>query len=241
MLTVEGLHSYYDTAHVLCGVDLQVSAGEVVGLLGRNGMGKTTLVRSIAGIDPPQVREGKILWEDEDLVKQPSYAIAKRGIGLVPQGRHIFGSLTVVENLTVAARGNGQPGAWDLDEVFAFFPRLGDRLNSRGRNLSGGEQQMLAIGRALGLGERVGDCQGYSCGPSWSSTGFPSGSSTRICLPPGPTSISFRKRAPAPVSAVMVESRFSTYSTTRFQPPGCCRRPFGIGREPELPGPLNRR
>jgi branched-chain amino acid transport system ATP-binding protein len=155
MLTVEGLHSYYDTAHVLCGVDLQVSAGEVVGLLGRNGMGKTTLVRSIAGIDPPQVREGKILWEDEDLVKQPSYAIAKRGIGLVPQGRHIFGSLTVVENLTVAARGNGQAGAWDLDEVFEFFPRLKDRRQSRGRNLSGGEQQMLAIARALMTNPRL--------------------------------------------------------------------------------------
>jgi branched-chain amino acid transport system ATP-binding protein len=155
MLTVKGIHSYYDTAHVLCGVDLEVSEGEVVGLLGRNGMGKTTLVRSIAGIDPPQVRAGKIVWDGEDLVSKPSYAIGKRGIGLVPQGRHIFGSLTVVENLTVAARGNGQAGAWGLDEVFEFFPRLKDRRHSRGRNLSGGEQQMLAIGRALMTNPRL--------------------------------------------------------------------------------------
>jgi branched-chain amino acid transport system ATP-binding protein len=155
MLRVEGLHSYYGTAHVLAGVDLEVSTGEVVGLLGRNGMGKTTLVRSIAGIDPPQVRAGKVLWDDEDLVGEPSYAIAKRGIGLVPQGRHIFGSLTVVENLTVIARGNGQEGTWDIDEVFAFFPRLKDRRGSRGKNLSGGEQQMLAIGRALMTNPRL--------------------------------------------------------------------------------------
>jgi branched-chain amino acid transport system ATP-binding protein len=149
MLSVKGLQSYYGTAHVLTGVDLDVHPGEVVGLLGRNGMGKTTLVRSIAGIRPPQVRQGEIRWNDEDIVDLDSWHIARRGIGLVPQGRHIFGSLTVVENLTVVARASEREDAWNVERVFEFFPRLEERKTSRGRNLSGGEQQMLAIGRAL--------------------------------------------------------------------------------------------
>ena len=108
MLTVREVHSYYDSAHILQGANLEVRPGEVVGLLGRNGMGKTTLVRSIAGISPPDLRQGEIVYNDEDLAGQESYHIAKRGIGLVPQGRHIFGSLSVEENLTVVARSGCQ-------------------------------------------------------------------------------------------------------------------------------------
>jgi branched-chain amino acid transport system ATP-binding protein len=155
MLEVNDVHSYYGTAHILQGVDLEVGDGEVVALLGRNGMGKTSLVRSIAGMIPPVLRAGRIQWDGNDLAGLPSYEVAKRGVGLVPQGRHIFGSLSVLENLTVAARPSGNGDGWDLDRVFGFFPRLKDRLNNRGKNLSGGEQQMLAIGRALMTNPRL--------------------------------------------------------------------------------------
>lgn len=149
MLTVEGLHSYYGTAAILRGVDLEVRDGECVVLLGRNGMGKTTLVRSVAGPRPPEIREGSIVWDGQHLEGAQSFEIARAGIGYVPQGRHIFGSLTVNENLTVAARGgNGETG-WTLDRVYGFFARLAERSSQRAANLSGGEQQMLAIGRAL--------------------------------------------------------------------------------------------
>jgi branched-chain amino acid transport system ATP-binding protein len=152
MLEVSGLHAYYGTAHILDGTSLHVDQGEVLALLGRNGMGKTTLVRAIAGIDPPQRHEGTITLGGEDVTGLDSFAIARRGIGYVPQGRHIFGSLTVVENLTTTARppgdGNSDDG-WTIERVFEFFPRLEERKTSFGRNLSGGEQQMLAIGRAL--------------------------------------------------------------------------------------------
>jgi branched-chain amino acid transport system ATP-binding protein len=152
VLTISDLHCSYGAAAVVSGLDLEVGAGEVVGLLGRNGMGKTTLVRAIAGMQPPTVRRGEIVWQGENVTGWPSYEIARRGIGIVPQGRHIFGSLTVTENLTVAARGaadDPDDGGWRLDRVFEFFPRLAERAGSRGKNLSGGEQQMLAIGRAL--------------------------------------------------------------------------------------------
>ncbi|MGH3329167.1 MAG: ABC transporter ATP-binding protein [Streptomycetales bacterium] len=149
MLTVSGVHSYYDTAHVLCGVDLTVEAGQVVAMLGRNGMGKTTLVRSIAGTEPPRVRHGRISWNGEDLLGLPSHEIARRGVGLVPQGRRVFASLTVEENLTTTARPPANGAGWDLDAVYELFPRLAQRRASRGRFLSGGEQQMLAIARAL--------------------------------------------------------------------------------------------
>ncbi|MQA87546.1 MAG: ATP-binding cassette domain-containing protein [Streptosporangiales bacterium] len=155
MLTANDVHSYYDTAYVLRGVDLSVNEGEVVALLGRNGMGKTTLVRSIAGITPPVVRRGRITWDGRDLRGLLSYQIAKRGIGLVPQGRHIFGSLTVEENLTTTARSRANGGGWDLDAVYEFFPRLAERRGSRGVHLSGGEQQMLAIARALMTNPRL--------------------------------------------------------------------------------------
>lgn len=150
MLKVENIHAYYDTAHILDGSSIHVAEGEVLALLGRNGMGKTTLVRTIAGIDPPQRQSGSVILGGEDVSNRDSYEIARRGIGYVPQGRHIFGSLTVVENLTVIERqrDNGSE-PWTVDRVFEFFPRLEERKDSFARTLSGGEQQMLAIGRAL--------------------------------------------------------------------------------------------
>jgi branched-chain amino acid transport system ATP-binding protein len=151
MLEVEDVQAYYGTAHILDGTSLTVNDGEVLGLLGRNGMGKTTLVRTIAGIDPPQQHSGKITWDGEDITNLESFQIARRGIGYVPQGRHIFGSLTVVENLEVVERPprDGNPEKWDVERVFEFFPRLEERKGSFARTLSGGEQQMLAIGRGL--------------------------------------------------------------------------------------------
>jgi branched-chain amino acid transport system ATP-binding protein len=152
MLVVEDLRSFYRTAEILRGVNIEVRDGECVVLLGRNGMGKTSLVRSIAGTRPPVVRSGRIEWDGDRIDALASYEIARRGIGLVPQGRHIFGSLTVEENLTVAARSGGNGTAWTLERVFELFPRLGERRSQRGGNLSGGEQQMLAIARALMTG-----------------------------------------------------------------------------------------
>lgn len=148
MLSIEGLHSSYGSAEILRGVDLEVGDGEVVGLLGRNGMGKTTLVRSIAGLTPPAVHSGVITWQGNDLAGRAPFEISHLGIGLVPQGRRVFGSLGVEENLTMAARSADSAG-WDLDRIYEFFPRLAERRSNMARNLSGGEQQMLAIGRAL--------------------------------------------------------------------------------------------
>ncbi|GIU93111.1 MAG: ABC transporter ATP-binding protein [Acidimicrobiia bacterium] len=150
MLAVENLQCSYGTARVLEGVDLTVSSGEVLALLGRNGMGKTTLARAIVGMKPPQIREGSITYRDVELTGLESHQIARLGVGYVPQGRRVFGSLTVLENLEVAyrpPRDGQQP--WTIERVFEFFPRLAERSNSYARNLSGGEQQMLAIGRAL--------------------------------------------------------------------------------------------
>jgi branched-chain amino acid transport system ATP-binding protein len=151
MLVVDNIQAYYDTAHILDGTSLEVADGEVLGLLGRNGMGKTTLVRTIAGIDPPQRTAGKITWQGEDISHLESYEVARRGIGYVPQGRRIFGSLTVTENLDIVARApkNASAEPWSIDRVFTFFPRLKERHKSLAHTLSGGEQQMLAIGRAL--------------------------------------------------------------------------------------------
>ena len=151
MLAIQNIQAYYGTAHILDGTTFQVADGEVLGLLGRNGMGKTTLVRAIAGIDPPQQQGGTVTWQGEDITDLESYEIARRGIGYVPQGRHIFGSLTVVENLEVIARApiDDTLEPWSVERVFKFFPRLEERSSSLARTLSGGEQQMLAIGRAL--------------------------------------------------------------------------------------------
>ncbi len=143
VLEVEDLHTFYGDSHVLHGVSLRVRAGEVVTILGRNGMGKTTLIRSIIGFTP--ARRGAVRFLGQDITGWPPFRAVERGMGLVPQGRRVFPSLTVRENLEVAARGHG----WTVDRVFALFPRLAERARNRANRLSGGEQQMLAIGRAL--------------------------------------------------------------------------------------------
>jgi len=145
VLDVRDIHTYYGDSYVLQGVSLAVARGEVVAVLGRNGMGKTTLIRSIIGFTPP--RQGRIAFKEQDVTRWPSNRIVGLGLGLVPQGRRVFPSLTVQENLAVASRGNG--GAWTVDRVMDLFPRLRDRAASRAGKLSGGEQQMLAIARAL--------------------------------------------------------------------------------------------
>ncbi len=151
MLTLEDIHTYYGDSHVLQGVSLQVKQGEVVALLGRNGVGKTTTIRSIIGFAPP--RRGRIVLRDVDITRLPSHRTAQLGVGLVPQGRAIFPTLTVRENILLAARrpvsGRADGTAWTLDRVLAVFPPLARRLRNLGSQLSGGEQQMLAIARAL--------------------------------------------------------------------------------------------
>jgi branched-chain amino acid transport system ATP-binding protein len=145
MLDVHDLHTYYGDSYVLQGVSLHVEPRQVVGLLGRNGMGKTTLIRSIIGFTPP--RQGHVRFKGEDITTWPSDRIVRHGMGLVPQGRRVFPSLTVLENLRVAAQGSAGP--WTLERVLELFPRLRERAEHRAGKLSGGEQQMLAIGRAL--------------------------------------------------------------------------------------------
>ncbi|MET0444166.1 MAG: ABC transporter ATP-binding protein [Pseudorhodoplanes sp.] len=130
------------------GVSLDVGAGEVVALLGRNGMGKTTIIRSIMGLSPPQIRSGSVRWKGEELVGQRPHAIAARKIAIVPQGRRLFPSLTVTEHLTMVKSARATQG-WTMEKVFGLFPRLAERRNHRGGQLSGGERQMLAVGRAL--------------------------------------------------------------------------------------------
>jgi branched-chain amino acid transport system ATP-binding protein len=148
MLEVRDLHSYYGDAHVIHGVSLNVAQGEVVALLGRNGMGKTTIIRSIMGLSPPQVRSGSVRWRGEELVGQRPHSIASRKIAIVPQGRRLFPSLTVTEHLTLLKSARATEG-WTMNKVFELFPRLGERRHHRGGQLSGGERQMLAVGRAL--------------------------------------------------------------------------------------------
>jgi branched-chain amino acid transport system ATP-binding protein len=148
MLVVDHIETYYAGGQVLFGVSLEVHEGEVVTLLGRNGMGKSTTVRSIMGLTP--ARTGKITFDGKDIHRLPSFAIARLGIGLVPEGRQIFPNLTVYENIMATAAnrlGNNEP--YTLGGVLAIFPRLADRLNHYGNQLSGGEQQMLAVVRAL--------------------------------------------------------------------------------------------
>jgi branched-chain amino acid transport system ATP-binding protein len=154
MLEVRGLHSYYGDAHILHGVSLDVAPAEIVALLGRNGMGKTTLIRSIMGLAPPQVREGSIRFEGEDLRTLRPHTIAQRKIALVPQGRRLFASLTVTEHLTMLKPASAKDG-WNLTRVFETFPRLAERRHHRGTQLSGGERQMLAVGRALLLDPKL--------------------------------------------------------------------------------------
>lgn len=147
MLELVDVHTYYGESYILQGITMEVKRSSVAVLLGRNGMGKTTTIRSIVGFTPP--RRGSVRFNGTDITSLPSYQIAQMGIGLIPQGRHIFPSLSVKENLTMAARtGRGNQG-WSVDTVYSYFPILQERSKLRGNLLSGGEQQMLAIARAL--------------------------------------------------------------------------------------------
>ena len=148
MLEVKSINTFYGQSQVLFGMSLKIAAGEVVTLMGRNGMGKTTTVRSIMGLTP--ARSGEILFKSTNITAQPSYKIARLGVGLVPEGRMISPNLDVLENLVATAyAGPDGKGAWTLDRVLDLFPRLRERKTSMGNQLSGGEQQMLAIARAL--------------------------------------------------------------------------------------------
>ncbi len=144
ILRAEDLHTYYGKSHILQGVSLTVGEGELVTVLGRNGAGKTTTLRTLMGLTP--ARHGTINLFDRDITRWPPHKIAKLGVGYVPEGRKIFGHLTVHDNLRVPA---ARPGTWTLNTIYDLFPRLAERRSSKGANLSGGEQEMLAIARAL--------------------------------------------------------------------------------------------
>jgi len=146
ILEVQDIHTYYGDAYVLQGLSLAVEQGQILGLLGRNGVGKTTLVNSIVGFNPP--RRGRVVFKGDDITHIPSFETVRVGMGLVPQGRRVFPTLSVEENLLVAERSLDRHG-WNLERVYKLFPRLEERRNQRAKTLSGGEQQMLAIGRAL--------------------------------------------------------------------------------------------
>ena len=149
MLEVERIEAFYGVAQALFGVSLRVGAGEVVALMGRNGMGKSTTIRAICRLTPP--RSGRVSLGGRDLAGLPPHRAARLGLGLVPEGRRCFPTLTVAENLLATAR----PGPWDMDRVTGLFPRLAERAGQRAATLSGGEQQMLAIGRALMTNPRL--------------------------------------------------------------------------------------
>jgi branched-chain amino acid transport system ATP-binding protein len=150
VLRANEIHSYYGKSHILHGVSLEVNEGEVVAVLGRNGAGKTTTVRSLIGLTPP--RQGSVEIFGNDTTRWPAHRIAGLGVGYVPEGRKIFGSLTVLENLKVP---QARKGPWDIDRVFQLFPRLAERRSQLGRQLSGGEQEMLSIARPLLLNPRM--------------------------------------------------------------------------------------
>jgi branched-chain amino acid transport system ATP-binding protein len=143
ILDVQDIHTYYGDAYVLQGLSLELGEGQILGLLGRNGVGKTTLVNSIVGFNRP--RKGRIVFKGSDITRLSSFETVRRGMGLVPQGRRVFPSLSVEENLRVASTNGG----WTLPRVYELFPRLEERRRQRARTLSGGEQQMLAIARGL--------------------------------------------------------------------------------------------
>ena len=146
ILEVQDIHTYYGDAYVLQGLSLQLEQGQILGLLGRNGVGKTTLVNAIVGFNPP--RRGKVVFKGADISQIASFETVRSGMGLVPQGRRVFASLSVEENLLVAERSFERHG-WSLKRVYTLFPRLQERRGQQAKTLSGGEQQMLAIGRAL--------------------------------------------------------------------------------------------
>jgi branched-chain amino acid transport system ATP-binding protein len=153
LLEMIDISAAYGEATVLDKVSMQIAEGEIVALLGRNGMGKTSLVRSVMGLGSPRLTGGSVRFDGADLVGLRSHEIARRRIGYVPQGRRLFQSLTVLEHLEMLDRG--LPGAWSVRKVFDAFPRLEERKSNRGNQLSGGERQLLAIGRALMTGPRV--------------------------------------------------------------------------------------
>jgi branched-chain amino acid transport system ATP-binding protein len=146
ILEVQDIHTYYGDAYVLQGLSLQLAQGQILGLLGRNGVGKSTLVNSIVGFNPP--RRGKIIFKGNDITRSASFETVRGGMGLVPQGRRVFPTLSVEENLLVAERNTERHG-WNLRRVYELFPRLEERRTQRAKTLSGGEQQMLAISRGL--------------------------------------------------------------------------------------------
>jgi branched-chain amino acid transport system ATP-binding protein len=147
VLELHDIHTWYGDSYILQGVSLEVKDATIVALLGRNGMGKTTTIRSIMGLAPP--RKGSIVYNGQEIVGLNPYKIARLGIGLIPQGRMIFSSLSVTENLKMAARTGDKKDPWTLDKVFSVFPKLKERRKNKGNLLSGGEQQMLTIARAL--------------------------------------------------------------------------------------------
>ena len=150
VLEARDIHGFYGKSHILHGVSLRLDEGEIVAVLGRNGAGKTTTMRSLMGLT--SVREGRVQILGDDVTRWPAYKIARLGVGYVPEGRKIFGNLTVLENLTVP---EARSGPWTLDRVFKLFPRLGERKAQLGRQLSGGEQEMLSIARPLLLNPRI--------------------------------------------------------------------------------------
>jgi branched-chain amino acid transport system ATP-binding protein len=149
-LEAENLQTYYGKSHILHGVGLEVAEGEIVTLLGRNGAGKTTTLRSLMGLTPP--REGRVRVFGTEVARAPTFRIAGLGVGYVPEGRRIFPNLSVEENLKVPM---ARPGPWSAERIFQLFPRLAERRQNRGRQLSGGEQEMLAIARALILNPKL--------------------------------------------------------------------------------------
>lgn len=147
MLRLDGIHTYYGKSHILQGISLEVRPHECVAILGRNGAGKTTTLKSIMGLAPP--RNGSVYFKGQDIGRRKPYEISRLGIALVPEDRQIFTTLTVAENLNISRQKNRSLGQWDMDRVYEVFPRLAERRNNRGHQLSGGEQQMLTIARAL--------------------------------------------------------------------------------------------
>ena len=147
MLKVDGIHTFYGLSHILFGVSLEISTGEIVCLLGRNGAGKSTIIKSIMGLVPP--RQGKVIHKGSDVTGMKPYLLARMGIGYVPDDRRVFADLTVGENLEISERRSDAPGAWTMERVYEFFPALKHIEDRKAGFLSGGEQQMLTVARAL--------------------------------------------------------------------------------------------